>query len=111
MNVSGACDDLAGAVQIESAAVIGQRMQDGQRVVACLHDLVQIADGAGLDRSGERPVGPHHVAAGHHEAADEIGAGQVVVAADRDHGPSQQQAHVLDQSCLAAPRRAGEHHG
>ena len=109
MNVFGRVDDLACTVQVERAAVIGQRMQDGQRIVAGLDHLVEIADRAGLDRPGERSVGPHDVAAGDHEPADEIGAGQIVVAADRDDRPSQQQAHVLDQAGLPATRRAGEH--
>ena len=103
-------DDLAGPVEIEGATVVGQRMQDGQRVVACLDDLVEIADGAGLYGPGERAVGPHHVAAGHHESADEIRAGQIVVAADGHDRPSQQDAHVLDEPGLAASCRAGEHH-
>ena len=111
MNVSGASTTLVGAVQVQRAPVIGQRMQDRQRVVAGFDDLVEVADRAGLHRSGERPVGPHDVAAGHHETADEIRTGQIVVAADGDHGPAQQQTHVLDESGLAAPRRAGEHDG
>ena len=45
-------DDLVGAVEVERTAVIGQRMQDRQRVVACFDDLVEVADRAGLDRSG-----------------------------------------------------------
>ncbi len=92
MKVSGARHHLAGPVQIERAAVVGERMQDGQRIVAGLDDLVQIADGAGLHRAGQRPVGPHHVAAGDHEPAHQIRAGQVVVAADRHHRALQQRS-------------------
>ncbi len=91
MNVRRRRDDLVGAVEVQGAAVIGQRVQDGQRVVAGLDDLVEVADGTGLDRPGQRPVGPDDVAAGDHEAADEVGAGQVVVAADGDDGPAQQR--------------------
>ena len=110
MNVSGAWTTSLARSRYRVAAVIGQRMQDRQRVVAGLDDLVQIADRTGLDRSGQRAVGPHDITAGHHESADEIRAGQVVVAADGDHGPLQQHAHVLDESGLAAPGRAGQHH-
>ena len=110
MKPSGRSDDFVGAVQVQRAAVVGQRVQDRQRVVARLDDLVEVADRAGLDGSGEGSVGPHHVAAGDHEAADEIGTGEVVVAADGHHGSLQQHAHVLDESGLAASRRPGEHH-
>ena len=79
--------------------------------MAGLHHLVQIADRTGLDRSGKRSVGPHDVTAGHHESADEIRTGEVVVAADGDHRPSQQHTHVFDEAGLAAPGRTGEHHG
>ncbi len=65
-------DDLAGTVQVERATVIGQRVQNGQRVVTGFHDLIQIADRAGLDGPGEGSVGPHHVTTGHHESPDEI---------------------------------------
>jgi hypothetical protein len=103
--------DFAGTVQVERSAVIGQGVEDGQRIVPGFHDLVEIADRAGLHRSGEGSIGPHHVATGHHEPTDEVRARQIVVAADGDDRALQEQTHVLDQAGLPTTGRAGQHHG
>ena len=68
----GCGHDLVCAVEIQRATMIGQRVQDGQRIVAGFNDLVQIADRPRLDGPGQRPVRPHDVAAGDHEAPDEV---------------------------------------
>jgi len=61
------------------------RVQNGERVVPGLHHFIQITDRARLDRARERTVVPADVAAREREATDQVGAGQIVVAADRDH--------------------------
>ena len=52
MNVSGATTDLAGAVEEQRPAVVGERVQDGERVVPGLDDLVEVADRARPARPG-----------------------------------------------------------
>ena len=52
--------------------------------MARLHHFVEVADRSGAHRTGQRPVGPHDVTARHDESPDQIGAGEIVVAADGD---------------------------
>src|SRR5439155_18027481 len=72
------------------------------------------ADGARLDRLRERPVDPHRLVALDEVAADEVAAGQVLVAGDGDQvavraavpgGAAQLSRHVLDEARLAATGR------
>jgi hypothetical protein len=44
-------------------------------------------------------------------APDEVGRGEVLVARDRDQRPAELVRHRLDETGLAATRRALEHHG
>lgn len=99
-----------GTVEEQRAPVVGERMQDGQRVVAGFDDFVQVADSAGIHGPGQGPVVPDDIAAGDEEPADEIGTGEIVVAAVGDHGAAEQLPHVFDETRLTASGRAGQHH-
>src|SRR5439155_23907126 len=74
-------------------------------------DLVEVADGARLDRLRERPVHPHRLVALDEVAADQVAAGEVLVTGDGDQvavraavvGRAAELArHVLDEAGLAA---------
>jgi hypothetical protein len=110
MKASGA-DRLTAPVGIESTAVIGDECRMANESWRASTTSSKIADCTGLDGFGEWSIGPHDIAAGHHESPDEVGTGEIVMAADGDDGPSQQHAHVLNQPRLPAPGRAGEHDG
>ena len=102
---------LAGAVERQDAAVVGQRMQHDGDVLARLHDLVEIADAAVTDGVGQRSVGPHRLAALEQIAAREVGGGEVVVAGDRLQRQAEPRRHMGDEAGLAATGRALQQHG
>ena len=58
LEAGGGRDHLAGLVDRQHAAVVGERMQHHDRVLPRLDDLVQIADRARAHRARERPVLP-----------------------------------------------------
>ena len=89
---------LAGAVERQDAAVIGQRMQHHGDVLARLHDLVEIADAAVADGAGQRPVHPDGVAAAQQIAPGKIGGGQVVMAGDGDQRSPEPRRHMGDEA-------------
>jgi len=112
-------DDLAALVDGQDAAVVGERVDQDDRVLPRLDDLVEVADGAVLDGLAERAVHPDRLVALDQVAADQVAAGQVLVAGDGDQvvrepvvrGPAQRVRHVLDEARLAAARRALQQHG
>ena len=82
MKPGGASQFLAGALQRQDAAVVGQRVQHDGDVLARLDDLVEIADAAFAHRAGQRAVGPDRVAALEQVTAGEVRRGEVVMAGD-----------------------------
>ena len=105
MNSGGAVDQLAGALQRQHAAVVGQRVQDDRHVLPRLHHLVEVADAALAHGAGQRAVEPDRLAALEQVAAGEVGRGQVVVAGDRVQPAAQPRRHVGDEAGLAAAGR------
>ena len=63
MNSGGCRHQLAGALQRQHAAVVGQRVQDDRHVLPGLHHLVEIADPALAHRPGQWAVEPDGLAA------------------------------------------------
>ncbi len=104
-------DDLVLLLERKDAPVVGQGMDDDGRVLPSLHDLVEIADGAGPDGERERPVVPDRAVGIEEEAADEIGGGHVLVAGHGDQRTAEAPRHVFDEAGLAATRRPLQHHG
>ena len=91
-------------------AVVGERVEHDGRVLAGLDDLVEVADRALPDGSGERTVDPTRVATLEQVAADEIGGREVVVTCDGDERPTEVVGHRLDEAGLAATGRPLEQH-
>ena len=102
---------LAGAFDRQDAAVVGERVQHHGGVLACLDHFVQIADAAGAHGLRERTVAPHGAAGGDQVAADQVGGGQVVVAADGEQRQLQTGCHVGHEARLAAAGGALDQHG
>ena len=99
---------LAGPLQRQDAAVVGERVQDDRHVLPGLDHLVEIADPALAHRPGERAVEPDGLAALEQVAAGQVGRGQVVMAGDRVQPPAELGRHVGDEAGLAAAGRALE---
>ena len=103
-------EDLARLVERQDAPVVGQRMDDDDRVLPRFDDLVEVADRAVPRGQRERAVEPHRVAASNEIAAGEVARRQIVVARDRHERPAQTPRHVLDEARLAAAGRPLQHH-
>ena len=99
---------LAGALERQDAAVVGQRMQHDGDVLARLHDLVEIADAAFAHRAGQRAIDPDRVAALEQIASGQIGRREIVVAGDGVQRQPEPRRHVGDEAGLAAAGRALE---
>ena len=126
----GRLQHLRALLQRQQAAVVGQGVDEDGGVLARLDDLVQVADGAGLDRTRQRAVDPARRLALEQVAADEVAGREVFVTGDGDDGQSLVEAtavrgravvsidhrlaetpgHVFDEAGLAAARRALEQH-
>ena len=91
----------AGAVEIERATMVRQRMQNGEGIVTGLDDFIHATDGAALDRTGERPVLDMSPLVTMNRPTRS--ARQVVVAADGYDAASQQFATVLDGRVFPHP--------
>ena len=114
-------DYLAQLLDRQQAPVIGKRVNEDGGVLAGFDDLVEIADGAGLDRSGQWAVDPAGRVVFEQVAPDKVGCREVLVAGDGDelaafvgtgavsvtfaddgHWPAQLVGHVLNEAGLAA---------
>ena len=102
----GRGDSLAGALQRQDAAVVGQRVEHDGDVLAGLDHLVEIADAAIADRTGQRAILPHGFAALDQPAAGQIGGGEIVMAGDGGQRCCEARGHMGDETGLAAARRA-----
>src|SRR6185437_1474079 len=102
-------DQLAGLLDREHAAIVGQRMDDDDGILPRLDDLVEIADGAEPRRGGERPVDPHRLFTTNEEAPGEVARREVVVAGDGDERAVELPRHMFDEPRLSAAGRALEH--
>jgi hypothetical protein len=101
---------LAGALQDEDAAVVGQGVQDHGGVLARLHHLVQVADGPFPHRPGQGAIGPEGPGVADQVAPHQVRRGQVVMAGHGVEGPAQALGHVAHQAGLAAAGGALDHH-
>ena len=112
-------DDLAALVDRQDAAVVGERVDEDGGVLARLDDLVEVAERAEPHGLRERAVDPDRLVALDQIAADEIAAGEILVAGDGDQVAghavravaAQRVRHVLDEARLAAAGRALEQDG
>ena len=64
--------------------MVGQRMDEHGGVLAHLDNLVEVAKRATPHRLGQRSVNPYRLVSLDEVAADEVAAGQVLVAGDGD---------------------------
>ena len=95
----GGLEDLGALLDRQQAPVVGEGVDEDGGVLARLDDLVQVADGAGLDGAGQRAVDPARGLALEQVAADEVAGGEVLVAGDGDDGQG------LVEAAVAAPGR------
>ena len=103
-------DQFVAAFQRQHSARVGQRMDQDRGVLACLHDLVEIADRAAADGPGQRAVMPLGLPIGEEIAAGEVGRRHVLMRGDGDQRTVEPPGHVLDEARLAAAGRAFQHH-
>ncbi len=107
--IVGSLDHGAAFFDRQTAAVVGERVDDDDRVFAGLDDLVEIADRTVANSGRQRAVVPDCFFALEQKAADEIGRGEVLVTGDGDERTIEAMRHVFDKARLAAPGRAFEH--
>ena len=72
-------EDLGTLFHRQDPAVIGQRMNQNCCVLACLDDLVEVADATLADGPRERAIDPNGLVALEQIAAYEIGRGEILV--------------------------------
>ncbi len=110
---------LAGLVHGQQTSVVGQRVDEDDGVLTCLHDLVEVADGAVPYGPGERSVDPDGLVALDQVAPHEVAAREVLVARNGDEiagdgaiaaVPDDGAGHVLEKAGLATSRRSLEQH-
>ena len=77
-------DGFAALFDRQDAPMVGQRMDEDGSVLARFDDFVEVADGAAADGLRERPVNPYGFIRLDQEAADQIAAGEVLMASDGD---------------------------
>ena len=99
----GGRNALVDPVEVQGAAVIGQGVEDRQRIPPRLDHLVEIADRALANGPRQRAIDPLDVSAVDQEAPDQVAAGQIVVTRDGEERSLQQAGHVLDQPGLPQP--------
>ena len=102
--------DLARLVERQDPSVVGQRMDDHDRVLPGFDDLIEVADGPVPRCQRERAVEPDGVAPSNEIPSRQIARRQIVVAGDGHERPAQPPRHVLDEPCLAAAGRPLQHH-
>src|SRR5205807_1863765 len=101
----------------EEPAMVGQRMDEHGGVLARLDNLIEVADRAAAHRLRQGSIDPHRLVRLDKEAADEVAAGEVFMASDRDQfirtvlEAGEPMGHVLDEPGLTASRRTLEQHG
>ena len=88
--------------------MIGQRVNDDDRVFTRFDHFVEIADRAVSDGGSQRTVVPDRLLALEQEASDEVRRGQVFVASDGDERAFEPPRHVLDKTRFSAASRAFE---
>ena len=108
----------------QHAAVVGEGMDEDHGVLACLDDLVEVANGAAAHGAGQGAVDPHGFLAAEQIAPDQVAGAEVLVAGDGDERLVEVAArrrgvfavaveavrHVLDEARFAAAGGAGEQH-
>lgn len=107
----GRLQDCAALFDRQYAPIVGQRVDQHDRVLARLDYFVKVTNRTVFDCRRERPVVPDCFVAFEQEAAYEIGCRQVFVACDGDQRAIQAPGHILDEASLAAARRPFQHDG
>ena len=90
------------------ATVIGQRVNDHDRVFARFDNFVEIADRAIANCGSQRTVVPDRFLAFEQKTADQIGRRKIFMTRDGDQRAFESPRHVLDKASLAAAGRAFE---
>src|SRR5262249_17147573 len=86
----------------QNPPVVGQGMDENDRVLTGFYDLVQIANGAVLYRECKRTIVPYSLISLKEKAAYQVGRRKVFVTSDRDQGTAQSPGHVFHKTGLAA---------
>ena len=101
-------DRLAALFDWQNPPMVRQRMDQHGGVLARLDHFVEVANRAAPHRLRQRTVDPHRFVGLDQEAADQVAAGEILVACDGDQlvgavGERRQlMRHVLDEAGLAA---------
>ena len=90
--------------------MVGERMDDDGGVLARLHHLVQIEDGALAHGPRQGPVHPDRFSALEQESAHQIRRRHVLVARDGDQVAAELVGHRLHEAGLPASRGALQQH-
>jgi hypothetical protein len=101
---------LALLVQRHLAAMVGQRVDHHRGVLSRLDDFIEVADGPGARRHGQRAVLPARAAGIQQVAAHQVAGRHVLVAGHGDQRAAQLPGHVFDEARLAAAGRPLDHH-
>ncbi|MNO83201.1 hypothetical protein D3C76_744960 [compost metagenome] len=96
---------FTGALQMEFAAIVGQRVDHHSGVLARLDHFVEIADTALPHGAGKWSVLPPGAIGTDQVASDQIGGAQVVMAGHGMQRQLQTMRHVLHEAGLAAAGR------
>ena len=100
---------FAGFVDRQLATMVGQGMQDNDRIGTRFDHFVEIADRAFAHGARQRAVMPDGAVVVNEITADEIAGREVVVAGDADQRPLQAPGHVLNEPRFAGAGRAFQH--
>src|SRR3954471_19300680 len=104
-------EQLTGLVEREQATLVGERVQDGERVRARFDHLVEIADCPLAYGDGQWAIDPDRLVPAEQKTPREVARGQVIVARDGDERAFETPGHVFHKTCLSAPGRPLEEHG
>src|SRR6185437_11843287 len=108
---SRSCNDhLAGLVDREKLAIVRERMDHDDRVLARLDHLIEITDRADSGSGCKRSVHPDGLTTPNQIPAGEIAGGEIVVACNGDERPAQSPCHVIHEARLSTSRRTLEQH-
>jgi hypothetical protein len=100
---------LALLVQRHLAAMVGQRVDHHRGVLPRLDDFIEVADGPGARRHGQRAILPARAAGVQQVAAHQVAGRHVFVAGHGDQRAAQLPGHEFDEARLAAAGRPLDH--
>ena len=111
METQCSVEEFTRFLEWQNAPVVGQGMDDDDRIRARFDDLVQVADRANPRGLREGTVEPNRIAATNQITSGEITCRKIVVTGHGHERPSQTPGHVLHESGLATASGAFEHDG